>query len=186
MRRPLLVIVSGAPGAGKSTLARKIADYMRFPHIERDTVLRSIEFGSDKQLNRAKDIVPMYYDLLKVMLTRGMSIVTDGTIYQGVSESDIQAHLLPFAHVVNVHARAKNEHQRWLDRENARESRDSKDWINGHLPTLHKVYDSAVNPLDIGVKVIEVDCNDGYYPQISDLVAMIEDDYDQHERLGEE
>lgn len=182
MRRPLLVIVSGAPGAGKSMLARKIADYMRFPHIERDTVLRSVEFGSDKQLNRANDIVPLYYDLLQTMMRQGMSVVTDGTIYKGISEADIKEKLVPFAHVINVHARAKNEHQRWLDRENARESRDSKEWIDGHLPTLHKVYESAVDPLEIGVKIIEVDCNDGYNPEIPDIVAMIESDYDQHER----
>lgn len=176
MRKPLVVIVSGAPGSGKSTLARAIADRMRLPHIERDVVVRGIERTRDEKVDRGGLAVPRYFTILQAYLANEVSLVTDGTLYRGISEKDIKEKLVPHAHVINLHARADNEHQRFYEREMTREGHSSE-WVAGHMKYLDEIYEDSAHPLELGVAVFEVNTNDGYDPAISELVTKIENIY---------
>ena len=42
MTRPLLIVVTGAPCAGKTTLARRIAETFRLPLIAKDDIKESL------------------------------------------------------------------------------------------------------------------------------------------------
>lgn len=176
-KKPLVVIVSGAPGSGKSTLARNIAQYMMLPHIERDTINHGIELTTKGRVSRPKVGIPRYYQLLGGMIGSDISFITDGTIYRGVSEADLQKYLTSQSFAVNVHARAKNEHQRFYEREMNREGHSS-DWVDDHMKVLDAIYEQTVDPLDLGIPIIEVDTNDGYNPAIADIVAQLKKLYD--------
>jgi|GEM_PF-921268 len=178
MKKPLLVIVSGAPGSGKTTLASRLADYMRLPHIERDTVLRGLEFTKGT-VDKAKEGVPIYYGQLKNMIDAGISLVTDGTLYKNVSEQDIKTQLVPHTIAINVHARAQNEHQRFYDREMNRRGvpKEWNKWLESHMDHLKKIYSSTVEPLDLGIPLLEVDTNDEYNPEIGEIAAQIREMY---------
>jgi 2-phosphoglycerate kinase len=170
--RPLVVLVSGAPGSGKSTLAAKVAAYMRVPHIERDNFTRGMELTLGREVNRVKESFPLYYRHLAAFLDDKVSLVTDGTLYKGASEADVRQHLASRAFVVNIHTRARDEHQRFYDREMNREGH-AHDWVQDHMKVLEGIYDDVVNPLDLGVPLIEVDTNDGYDPEIARVVEQI-------------
>ena len=172
MRKPLLILVSGAPGAGKTTLAHKLAEYLRVPHIARDEVLRGLEMTLGRETDRKEQVSKLYYPLLVHMLKAEMSVVTDGTISRDLSEDDIKTFLVPNAQVVNIHARAANEHQRFIDRETQREGW-SNDWVDAHLKHLDTIYPRTVEPLDLGIPLIEVDTTNGYAPSIPEVVSRI-------------
>ncbi len=179
--RPLVILVTGAPGSGKSTLAAAIAEHMRLPHIERDVVFRGINLTHGEKQDPLTVGIPAYYNLLGVMIDMNMSFVTDGTMYRGVSEADIKTHLVSRAFVINLHARAQNEKERFRQRE-MRRTFTSNDWVDGHMARLDAIYSDTVDPLDFGVECIEVDTNDGYRPTIDELALRIMKRYDENEK----
>jgi len=172
MRQPLLILVSGAPGAGKTTLAGKLAHYLRIPHIPRDEIMRGLEMTEGGPINKGEQGIKVYYGLLEHMLEAGISFVTDGTIYKGISETDIKSRLTPRAVVVNVHVRAKNEHQRFIDREKRREGW-SHEWVQGHINRLEEIYHQTVDPLDLGVPLVEVRADDEYEPSLNEIARQL-------------
>ena len=184
MRQPLLIFVSGVPGSGKTTLGYNISKWLRIPHVPRDEVLRGMELTKGAPINRGIEGVEAYYDILTHMLDKGISLVTDGTIYKGISENDIIQHLVSRATVVNVHTRAANEHERFVERERQRQQEGwSSEWAETYKGKLEEIYDQAVDPLDLNVPVIEVDASSGYDPPIEEIVRRIREIY-QDTRSG--
>lgn len=177
MRKPLMIVVSGAPGSGKTTLAHTIAQHLRVPHIPRDEIMRGIEMTHGGAIDKAHLGIETYFTLLVSLCEMNVSFVTDGTIYKGVSEKDIKKRLVPHAVVVNVHARAQNEHDRFIKREKERQGW-SDDWVEAHKQRLDKIYDQTVNPLDLGVPLVEVDATSDYNPPIDQLIAQIREIYE--------
>lgn len=182
MRQPLLVFVSGAPGAGKTTLAHEIAEYLRIPHVPRDEILRGMEMTVGRSINRGGEGVAAYYSVLSTMLEAGISLVTDGTIYKEISEKDIKTHLGTRSTVVNVHTRAKNEQERFVKREQERKGWSSE-WVDAHKARLTEIYHQTVDPLELDVPLIEVDTTHGYSPPIEEIVQSIRKIY-QDTRSG--
>ena len=171
-RPPLVVIVSGAPGSGKTTLASKLAHYLNLPHIERDKISGGLEYTLGEKVDRISQSIPTYYSMLSSMIDSGVGFVTDGTLYKGVSEVDIERYVSKRAFAVNVHARARNEKERFVEREKTREGRPN-DWVEGHLKTLDEIYEDTVHPLQLGVPLIEVDANSEYDPSLTDIASEI-------------
>jgi len=178
-KKPLVLLVTGAPGSGKSTLASVIAEHMRLPHVERDVIFRGINLTHGIRTDPITVGIPAYYSVIENMLSHNMSLVTDGTMYKGISKSDIKEHLVSKAFVVNLHARAENEKERFRKREQAR-TFESSDWVDGHMKRLDAIYADTVDPLDYGVDCIEVDTNDGFLPTIKQLADDIMQRYDKN------
>jgi predicted kinase len=175
-RLPLLILVSGAPGAGKSTLARKLADRMRLQHVERDAFCESIARTMGETIDRSLEAVPLYYECLQYLLEQGVSLVTDGTLYRNKSEQEVRSHLLSFAYVINVHCHAKDEHKRFYEREVERAGGEP-DWLPKRKDYLENIYQHTVDPLDLGCPVIKVDSTAEYIPALDEIIAQIEELY---------
>jgi len=173
---PLLVIVSGAPGSGKTTLAEAVAKRLRLLHLERDLLMWGMRYTADgKDVDRPGAGIRTYYDTMQTMLRAGVSFVTDATLYQGKSEPDIQKFLLPYARIINVHCRSKDEAGRFYARELARNAGQAPDWLEEHMGHLKKIYPLVVDPLDFGAERIEVDTTIEYNPTLEAIVSQIGD-----------
>lgn len=172
MKKPLLVIVSGAPGSGKTTFAGKLVAHMKLLHIERDRVFDAMRYTFESEaFSREKDGVPLFYELIASVLKTQASIVIDATLYKGKSEKDI-IQLQQHATMINIHCRATNEHQRFYERELARTGK-VPDWLPAHMSKLDKIYDLVRDPLDLDCPLIEVDTTDTYNPDIRTIASQI-------------
>lgn len=169
-----IVLVSGTPGSGKTTLARKLAEHMRLLHVPRDEFFWAMTYTAGEHIDRRYTGIPAYYEALVYLAEHGVSVVTDGTIYKGISEEDIKKYLIPVAHLVNIHCRAKNERERFYKREIELRG-ENNPWLGGHMKYLDTIYEQTVDPLDLGCVCIEVDTTEDYNPSIEGIANQIGD-----------
>jgi predicted kinase len=86
--RPSLIVVTGRPGAGKSTLAYALARAVRCPLLSRDEIKEGLvhaagelgEPGGEAQ-RRATDA---FFDALRVLLDRGVTVVAEAAFQHHV------------------------------------------------------------------------------------------------------
>jgi predicted kinase len=89
MARPLVIIVNGLPGAGKTTLARRLAADVRLPAFHRDGIYETLYDALECQRNGRPPLIgPATFTLLHYMtgslLAAGQSVIVEG--FFGLSE----------------------------------------------------------------------------------------------------
>lgn len=174
--KPLLIIVSGAPGSGKSTFASELARHMSLLHIERDQFFQSIAFTYlVKNIDREKVGIPRFYHAVEDLLSAEVSLVIDGTLYKGKSEAELRK-LQEYATVVNVHCRATNVDERFYTREVARAGA-VPEWLDGHMLHLANIRPLVEDPLELDWDTMEVDTTTEYMPSIREIARTINELY---------
>jgi predicted kinase len=169
--QPLLVLVTGAPGAGKTTLAVKLADRLDVVHINRDAVNNGLRLTVDRGAPAAivGRGVAATFGALEHLLAAGVSLVTDGTLLPDMVAS--VRRLRDYAEVVNVHCAATDWRQRFVHRQLQRGARP--DDIARWDAVLDEWGAAIVDPLDLSCIRIEVQTDDGYDPSLDELVEQL-------------
>lgn len=172
---PLLILVSGAPGSGKTTLAEKIARRLYLPHINRDALFWGMRFTADDNTISVVPMgVPLFYAVITSIASSGSSVVADATLYKGKSEDDIRK-LFAIAKVVNIHCKAANTEERFRERELAHPERMLAP-IEDMVERFKKESDLLV-PLELDWGQLIVDTTNDYEPSFDSIIAWIESGY---------
>jgi chloramphenicol 3-O-phosphotransferase len=173
-RAPLAVLVSGAPGSGKTTLADALSQGLDIPALHNGQLVHGIWRTLDRASELGASGLEPFYATLELWLDLGVSLVADHTFERGVSEPDVARRLGPRAFLINVHCRSAHAPERFADRMRA-ERLCGEQRLSTLLPRVHQLQGELVEPLDFGCHTIVVDTDNGYRPMLEAIIAEIDD-----------
>ena len=181
--KPPLVIVSGAPASGKTTLSRLLADRLPLPLLAKDR-LRQIfndAFNVETREENRRLINPgfiVYSELISELLRLGVGVVAECNYHRGISETELRP-VAALGTPVIVHCQ--------VDR-----ALSVRRFIARHklaLPDRRYAFDGEriaelergipqdswerAETVEIDAPVLRVDTTDGYTPDLEGIVAFI-------------
>jgi predicted kinase len=176
---PLLVIVSGAPGAGKSTLAERLGAALGLPVFTKDGIKEALldSLGASTRA-RSRELGGASYAVLSVvaetLLASGSSVVMESNFHHGTSEPELRR-LLVHGRGVQVHCATSRDviERRYRARFEAGLRHPGHFDIEA-LPDVLKGFDEGVcEALDLDVPLVRVETTDGYRPGFENIVEQV-------------
>ena len=169
MRRPTLVVVSGAPGVGKTTLARKLAAAIGCPAVSRDEIKEGLvhAYGPGFVAAPGDELTqrtfPLFFKVIRDLVEGGSTLVAESGFQERNWRVGLEP-LLSLATVRIVHCHVADGVA--LDRRARRVRTAHADTDPGVVPP------SAFRPITLAVPTLEVDTTDGYAPAFEEIVAF--------------
>jgi predicted kinase len=166
--RPTIIIVTGRPAAGKSTLAKWLSQQLKFPFVSKDTVREELfdRLGwKDRKWAQelGKASVDMMFHFARAQLEVGHSILMDNSFYPPVSNPRFMA-LKEGYHAESIQIICDSDRETLFQRFKSRADSGNRHPGHGDYDVLDELYaslgDTSSRVLDIGGSVIEVDTTD--------------------------
>jgi predicted kinase len=179
----LLVLVGGAPGSGKTTLARRLGPALALPVMAKDDFKESLletlgapDRATSAALGRAA--MHLLYGTGRRILEAGIGVILESNFYPGLAEPDL-APLLRLAPAVQVHCQGDPETvaRRYAARAPGRHP--------GHFDDLQapvvreRLLAGAFRPLDLDAPLLRVDTTSpaaaagGYDPPLDAILDAV-------------
>lgn len=170
--RPLLVIVCGPPGAGKSTLAATLSTRMRLPVIAKDSIKEALmhHLGGAEPVGVAAFAIQ--FTIARSLLEAGTGLILEGAFFSDQPELG-QLAILARCAVVHLEAPLDCLVERYLARQIDRHP--------GHrgpeaLPDLQRrVKQGTYEPARFGVPLLRVYTSSGFEPSEAAITAWLVD-----------
>jgi predicted kinase len=179
--RPLLVVVSGPPGSGTTTLAHALARAIPCPAICRDEIKEGLVQGErdyapapgDTLAHRTLDI---FFGVVHFLVDAGVTLVAEASFQHAVWEPGLRP-LLDTARVRIVHCRldAAIARERMAGRADQTPARRAVhgDWSLLEPFDRFKASFESFDPIALPVPSLEVDTTNGYDPSTAEIVAFV-------------
>ena len=176
---PTLVVVSGPPGAGKTTLAHQIASALGCPAICRDEIKEGMVHATPGFVPAPGDeltrrTLPVFFGVLELLLAAGVTTVAEAAFQDHVWRPRLES-MRSVARIRIVHCMADADVafaravRRGQDDPLRRAHADPGPGDAGGQPCRHH----AFNRVSVAAPSLEVDTTDGYRPGLGQIVAFV-------------
>jgi predicted kinase len=179
---PTLVVVSGPPGSGKTTLAHAIAQAVPCPAVCRDEIKEGMAHaqGPDFQGGHGDPLtrrtLPLFFEVLHVLVEAGVTVVAEAAFQDRLWKPELER-LAEIAQLrivrCNVDAglsferaarRGAASHARVRAHGDSTLGRGIADWEQAVESFEH---------ISVSAPSIDVDTTDGYDPDLEEIVAFV-------------
>jgi predicted kinase len=166
--RPTIIIVTGRPAAGKSSLAKWLSQELKIPLVSKDNIREELfdrlgwrDRKWAQELGKAS--VDMMFYFAEAELAVGHSIIMDNSFYPPVSNSRFQA-LKEQYRAESIQIICESDQETLFQRFKTRAETGNRHPGHGDQDVLDELYEILANHasqvLDIGGTVIEIDTTD--------------------------
>ena len=170
-----LVIVTGAPAAGKSQLAERLAAELGLPLLGKDDVKLALYRtlgAADQRASHALGVAAfeVLFAVARRLLEAGGGVVLEGNFVRGRSEAQL-APIAALAAAVQVCCAATREET--LRRYSGRR-RHPMHFDEANRERVMAAFESGRHePLDLAIPTVRVDSTDGYRPPLAEILSLV-------------
>jgi predicted kinase len=176
---PTLVVVSGPPGSGKTSLAQALGKAIACPVISRDEIKEGMvhAHGDDFVPGVGDPLTmrtfPVFFEVLRVLVTAGVTVVAEAAFQNGPWRKGLEPVMgLARLRVVQCSVDEAVARQR-IERRRATEASRRAHADGELLAREDRRAFASFEPLSIPVPSIVVDTTDGYAPDLKQVVAFV-------------
>ncbi len=177
LSRPLIVIVGGAPGTGKTTLAVPLAKTLELTLLSKDLIKESLmdslgasDLATSQRIGSAT--WELLYRVAGWLLDVGVGSVIEGNF--GARAREPLTRLTSRSRAVQISCRCADS----LSQERYARRSVAPDRHPGHMDEVRiergQLATSTFGPLDLGIPTLTVDTTDGYRPTLEQIVQFAE------------
>lgn len=186
---PTLIVVTGRPGSGKTTLAHALARAIGCPVISRDEIkeglVNTLEHGGTLEKEANWHVYSVFFETVEFLLSNSITLVAEAAFQHKLWAPKLES-LQKIARIKVVIcsvdpyvARSRVVQRSLLD---PRRMRFHEDLVvdaakeGGELPI------STYEPPKLSFPTLTVDTSDGYHPAIGKIVSFVHDPVISHSR----